>query len=377
MAGAMLSPWQLKNKSFLLLEDSKITRHIVKGFILKYGGYVDSYENLKKQNEILGNRYDYAIVDLRLGDRTSIDFIPLLKKTNPNIRVIVQTGSPEQLKKDFQVASQIDFLIEKPVTDSKLEKAISSSLYQPLKGKQILIVEDARISLRSLVRIVMLLGGIPHAYSSLDKESEFLKIQYDFALLDLILRKENTLRLMKKLRSTNPYISIFVLSSTPALLQNHPEIMQEVSYIFQKPVNDSILEKHLIRSVEQPDSDRRSVPRKPGDAGGNLWIAPWNKEFDKPDLFESPHLIDISNMGLSFQSRLSYSPGDHLLVWLLHQPKNQEMQWLELRGVLRWTQPVKDDRGENLTRYGISLEPELSKNFNELQLIVPKILDIQ
>ncbi|MCB1148031.1 MAG: response regulator [Leptospiraceae bacterium] len=371
----MLTVGQLKNKNFLLLEDSRVSRRSIYEYLEKHGATVDMYENLDRQNEFLGRTYDYAILDLQLGNTSTINLIPLLKSVNSKLRIIVETAAPNQLKEHPESAALVDYLIEKPVTDSKLEKAIISSLYQPLKGKHVLIVEDARVSLNALVRIVLRLGGIPHAYTSLFEKEAILKINYDFALLDLLLRKDDTLEFIKELRDNNPNLSIFVVSSTPALLQSRPEIMSEVSYIFQKPVNDKIIERHLIRSVEQPFSDRRTVPRKSGDAGGNLWIALWNHDLNKPDLFESPHLVDISNMGLSFQSRMQYAPGDQLLMWLLHRSKRIADSWLELRGIIRWTQHVTDEFGEKTTRYGVSIDPEISRDFNELQQIVPRILE--
>ncbi len=363
----------LKDKEILIIEDSRVSRSVLERVISQAGGNMHVFSAVDDPDQIFDNYYDIAIMDIMVNDFNTIDIIPQLKEQNPNLRIIIQTALPDLLNKRPEIQQMVDFLIEKPATAEKISRVIEQCIYRPLKGKHALIVEDARVSRQALVRIIHRLGGTPYAYTDLNEQNTLLAQKYDLAILDLLLGSETSIPLIPELRKRNPEIFIFIVSAMPSILHNHPDVMAELAYIFQKPVSDRLLEKNLILAFEQPYSDRRKSPRKHGLS--HCWVARFDKELNKPELFESPYLADVSNSGMSFHSFMQYDVADEVIIWILAHKSPHQEKILELRGVVRWMKKLQGDESQSMNSFGVEFNREASPSFTEWQTIVTRLIE--
>lgn len=364
----------LSNREILVLEDSRISRNTINRIILEEDGILHSYADLKEKDTMIAEYYDIAIMDLMVGESNTLHLIPALKERNPSMRILVVTAMIDLLRENPETSECIDFLLEKPFTEEKLKKTIIEAVYHPLAGKNVLIIEDANISLKVMSRIVHNLGGTAFAYDDIPSDNELYRNNYDLALLDLVMPEDrNTVSLIPELRKKYPNIYIFVVTAMPALLHSHPEVMPEIAYIINKPFSDRQLEKYLIQTLDQPFADRRQSPRKKGIA--RCWVAPFDKEHNRPDLFESPYLVDLSNHGLSFQTYLQYHEDDDVIVWISYRKPHQGEVIIELYGTIRWITKADTDK-VNYKKCGVEFIKENSKDYLELQEAVTRLVDI-
>ncbi len=362
----MLTGNKLDDKKILLVEDSRASTNSIETLIEENGGNLEVYNDLSNQDLILADFFDIAILDIFLKNESTLEFIKMLKKRSPSTRIIVVSSSTSALAEDPEAAASVDYLVEKPFTSDKILSAIDASLYLPLKNKNVLIIDDAKVSLRALGRIVTKLGGMADSYSDLSAENEILKNKYSLAILDLMLKDGvTTIDFIQKLKSTHPETYIFILSAMPSAMHAYPEILSNAAFIFQKPISDQVLERNLIKTIEHPYADRRKNPRKPGMA--QVWVAEYNLEEKKAELFESPALLDLSNHGISYQSFLTYKEGEHILCWI-----NYEGDIIEIIAKIIWSKTT-----EKITQYGAEIMPKLSSGFSKLQEFVTRITNYE
>lgn len=365
----MITGSVLDDKKILLVEDSNPSIDLISRVLQKTGGDLYVYDNLDNINDLLSRKYDIAIFDLYIHGGDTFQLIETLKQSSPDTKIIVQSSLTSSLLEQPSVSAHVDYVIEKPLTEEKIRKALTNSLFLPLKDKEVLIVEDARISVKILSRIVSKLGGAPYAFTDLTEEDKILNTHYDMAVLDLHLAKGvTTFHLINKLKEKNASILIFIVSAMPNALHSYPELMENIAYIFQKPISDEALEQSIIKATKQPFSDRRRSTRKSGIA--QIWVALYHEEEKRADLFESPALLDISTHGFSFQSFLDYEEGNTIVFWL--NDRNLYHEIIEVFGVIKWKKIAQTQKG-NTFHYGVEYKDKGSPQLVNLQSIIAQI----
>jgi len=103
-------------KKILLLEDEEVLANIYKKNLEKAGFSVKSTETVKEASEIIKDfKPDLALIDhgIRGQDEAGLDFIPELKKSHPDTKVIMLTNySHFQIKEEAEKVGIDDFLIK-------------------------------------------------------------------------------------------------------------------------------------------------------------------------------------------------------------------------------------------------------------------------
>ncbi len=112
-----------------VIDDDEAVRHSLE-FLLKTAGIqVRSFESAKSFLDILPQvNSGCVITDVRMPDITGIDLLHRLRKTNPDLPVIVITGHGDiTLAVEAMKIGAVDFL-EKPFDDDQLIGAVRSAL---------------------------------------------------------------------------------------------------------------------------------------------------------------------------------------------------------------------------------------------------------
>ncbi len=83
----------MNQEHILLVEDDEVFSRVMSR-ALSHRNYTVSQASNEEQalNLINGRQFNYAILDLNLGGHTSLNLIVPLKRSNPNIRILILTG---------------------------------------------------------------------------------------------------------------------------------------------------------------------------------------------------------------------------------------------------------------------------------------------
>ncbi len=353
----------LSNKNIFLL-----TRNIdvVQSYLKEKSANVVAFTSIPSHEEVLLENWDVAFLDYSIL-REDIEFLYFFKRNYSTLKVII-AAKPESIKNmDNEVNGFADFFLEKPYNRNSLDAIFKKIIYLPLRNKNILIVEDARISLMKMMEIAQALGGNVFGYADIDNETEVLSRNYEIAILDLILKNGTTVDFIEILKEKVPNVHIIVVSALPHALEKNPTSFSMVDFIYPKPWDEKKLEETLIDIVEQPYSERRKSIRKEGIP--YCWVSRYNKEMDLNEPFESPFVIDISVDGMSFQSFLDYEKEDVVTIWILN-PGMNNTHLLELRGEIRWKKISGGIPPQEQKSYGIMLNKATSRDFLDYQKLI-------
>ncbi len=92
--GRLTQIMMLTKKKILVIEDSRVCMALIKAFFRNTGTLLLMAESGKEGWSILmDHKVDLVITDLRLPDMDGIDLVRRIKKLDPDIPVLVQTGS--------------------------------------------------------------------------------------------------------------------------------------------------------------------------------------------------------------------------------------------------------------------------------------------
>jgi DNA-binding response OmpR family regulator len=118
-----------KGKKILVIDDEEV---IAFGFsmVLKEPGVeVDCAQTMEKvKNLIAANKYDAAIVDLRLSNSTEMegfDCIRLLRSCQSKCRIIVLTAYGDNELRERAKAMGVDLFYEKPTEPETIREALA------------------------------------------------------------------------------------------------------------------------------------------------------------------------------------------------------------------------------------------------------------
>lgn len=357
----------LNTKNILTIIKNPATLESLKSFLITNDAQVHSYDSVPKDEEILLENWDIAILDESILSEKK-DFISLLKSSFPTIKLLLLRRKTAKNTAEIDL-NYIDYVIEQPIQWAELEKIFQEIIYFPLRNKDILIIEDARISLKKMIHIVQSLGGNAFGYSDINHESQILSQSYDIAIIDLIMKNGTTIDFIQVIKEKYPNIHIIVVSAMPHALENNMDSFSMVDFIYPKPWDEKKLQETLIDITEQPFSERRRSIRKEGIP--YCWISKYNREMDLNEPFESPFIVDLSVDGLSFHSHLEYETGDNVTIWLLNKSSSNAHNLFELRGIIKWCKKIEDEKvSKDLTAYGLELEPGLSRDYKEFQKFI-------
>lgn len=123
-----------KNIRVLIVDDEVMICKMFSGYLEDYGFYVKTAENGEDGLKLVNDeKFDAAIVDMRLPDMIGNDFILKANQIQPDIKYFVHTGSleykiPQELK---EIGLDNDSILHKPVADmNEVYKRILESTKQ-------------------------------------------------------------------------------------------------------------------------------------------------------------------------------------------------------------------------------------------------------
>lgn len=134
---------ELKGKRILLVEDDKGLREVLQEELEEKGLLVFSSAQIPPLP--LSEPPEWALLDLRVGSESSFDFLTLLKKHYPQVKVVMMTGfgSVASAVKAMQLGA--DNFITKPVNLEMILRAfLSNEVQEPESEKEISLARMER-----------------------------------------------------------------------------------------------------------------------------------------------------------------------------------------------------------------------------------------
>ncbi len=119
----------MNNLRFLLADDHLIVRQGVQMII------EDMYENsvfnhvstlTQLKEELIMNRYDVLILDVQFPDGTSLSFIPEIKKSQPELKILIFTSLEEENHSLRFIEAGADGFLAKLSEENEIKEAIRS-----------------------------------------------------------------------------------------------------------------------------------------------------------------------------------------------------------------------------------------------------------
>jgi len=119
----------MKNKRILVLDDSDITRDVIKRNLAAHGYQLYTAGNFDLAKEILKEiEPDLVITDLKMPDISGLDVITYITENFKNVEIIVITGYPTITSAVDAVKLGADDYLTKPFTDVELLAAVKKAL---------------------------------------------------------------------------------------------------------------------------------------------------------------------------------------------------------------------------------------------------------
>ena len=115
----------------LIVDDEPDNAQVIKLGLLKCGFLVDAYTNPEEalqQFESNAEGYSLILSDIWMKSMSGIRLAEKVKETNPNVKVLLLTGSEMGGKEfsEFSASISIDGFLQKPISIKKLADKISS-----------------------------------------------------------------------------------------------------------------------------------------------------------------------------------------------------------------------------------------------------------
>ena len=117
-----------KDKTLFIIEDDKPFRERLTTSFQRKDFTVTAAASKKEALDVLsGNNFNYAIVDLRLGDGSGLDVIKVIKEQNPECRTVMLTSYGNIATAVSSVKLGADDYLTKPANIDDIEKSLMSS----------------------------------------------------------------------------------------------------------------------------------------------------------------------------------------------------------------------------------------------------------
>ena len=118
----------IKEKTLFIIEDDKSFRERLTTSFTRKDFVVTAAGSKKEALEILGQfSFNYAIVDLRLGDGSGLDVIKVIKEQNPLCRTVMLTSYGNIATAVSSVKLGADDYVPKPANVEDIEKSLMST----------------------------------------------------------------------------------------------------------------------------------------------------------------------------------------------------------------------------------------------------------
>ena len=118
----------VKDKTLFIIEDDKPFRERLTTSFQRKDFTVTAAASKKEALDVLaGNNFNYAIVDLRLGDGSGLDVIKVIKEQNPECRTVMLTSYGKIATAVSSVKLGADDYLTKPANIDDIEKSLMSA----------------------------------------------------------------------------------------------------------------------------------------------------------------------------------------------------------------------------------------------------------
>lgn len=285
--------------------------------------------------------------------------LPRLKSEYGSLRVLLLHEFTDRGKIEGGVLSATDHLLEKPFTQSSLDKALTQFRFRPLAGKRVYVFQSGDALPESLLKT---LGAVVVGAAAVENEKPPVELAvFSPAALDDLFRST-----LQGFRAAYPDVPIFMLydPQAPGILDS--AILNEIAYLVQRPIPRRALREKFLTFFDQPQRDRRKNPRKTGIS--QIWISAFNPELGTPELFESPFLIDISQSGLSFQSYMDYRENQIMSVWVVSEDHPDKI--IDLKGEIRWRRHDAAEAPGAAFKYGVEFTKQNSPGYTSFARMI-------
>lgn len=344
----------LSDTRFYLHGESPAVAEAVADYLSERGAQV---ARLNRLNDFTHNDDSAAVLLVHIAAQAGLaQRLGRLKAEFPSVRILLLHEFTDRGRIDSELLGVADQLLEKPFSRTHFDKALARFRFHPLTGRNVYLFAPAGAQTEE--HILRALG----ATTLRRLPDSATKLAIDLGIFAPAALDADFKSALRHFRTSYENVPLFLLydPQMPGVLDS--EILSEIAYLVQKPVQRDTLRQKFIAYFEQPQRDRRKNPRKQGIS--QLWISSFNNEIGTTELFESPFLIDISRSGLSFQSHVEYPENQLMAVWIVSEDYPDKI--LDLRGHIRWkkSESVPGDANARLLKYGV----EFTQNNSEAYL---------
>ena len=114
-----------KRAELLLVDASLCQRAVLKRMLAANGFTVTAFPDLRKPGaQIVAQRFDHAVLDLRVSDRGGLDSIRSLREARPQARIVVVTDVDSFATVVLALRAGADGFVAKPVDEDELIDAL-------------------------------------------------------------------------------------------------------------------------------------------------------------------------------------------------------------------------------------------------------------
>lgn len=132
-------------KNLLIVEDDEDLANVLKRSLEKHNFIVEIADGFKKMELILKNFCpNYAIIDLKIADKTGIDVIKFLHGLDKNMKIIMLTGYASITSTISAIKSGASYYLAKPTNTEMILKAFE------LKNDEEILQKTKKTSIKNM-----------------------------------------------------------------------------------------------------------------------------------------------------------------------------------------------------------------------------------
>lgn len=267
----------------LVIDDSEDARIILKNMLKDYHFHVDTVDNgidgveMALAAQKLNSPYNLIIVDWKMPEFDGIDTILMLRSKNlmENPKVMMITGYSNELKGENLESIEIDQVLLKPITPSKLQDALAtvfgnatmSNRLTPLNSDQVeikkdahvLVVEDNEINQDVAIQLLQTFG-----IKSTIAEDGIIALEYaksavyDMVLMDIQMPRMGGIEATKEIRKLNNWHEIPIIAMTANVLLEERERCLEagIDDVLTKPIDPDRFFETVLRWIPTVNKEK-------------------------------------------------------------------------------------------------------------------------
>lgn len=117
---------QKKNKFKVLVIDDEVDICLLLTSILKKAGYETMYSTTIKQGVVAIGQFepDIVFLDLNLSDGSGFAAIPLIRKANPLVEIVIISAHDGPFEKKRALNENIEFFLNKPLKKTEIDDVL-------------------------------------------------------------------------------------------------------------------------------------------------------------------------------------------------------------------------------------------------------------